>query len=168
MMLTGLALSLALCSGATLPPPPDADDGPRHRLAVGAQVGFVHVLGAQAVATFFHHGRPRFDLDLLWEPSTLLQSYSLGAAYHPFDQVAFVGTRARLVQWHPPLSRGFFPAADNHLGLGAEVGARVPIALDERLILTVATGATWVPTANAPIQWLANLNVGLGWALVRR
>lgn len=140
----------------------------RYRLAVGAQLGAVHPFGVQATATTFAAGRPRFDVDLLWEPSGYLQSYSVGGAYHVLDSVFFVGPRVRWLQWHWPLSRAFNPRADNHLGLGLETGVRAPVAFGGRLLLGASLGITALPTAAPPAQLLANVNVSLAWAVLSR
>lgn len=140
----------------------------RYRLAVGVNVGMVHVVGLQSTATLFANGRPRFDVDLLWEPSGFLQSYSVGAAWHPFDRVFYLGVRARLLQWHFPGTRGYVPERDNHLGIGLEGGMRAPIAVGGRLLLNINLGGTIVATAGSPLQGLLNITVGVAFAALQR
>ncbi|MEI8258890.1 MAG: hypothetical protein WCJ30_24745, partial [Deltaproteobacteria bacterium] len=95
---------------------------PHFRLHVGAQFGVAPFFGLFGMATFYAQGRPRWDADVLWEPSGYLQSYSVGGAYHIVDSMFFVGARLRLLQLHAPWTRGYEVNADNHLGVGLEAG----------------------------------------------
>jgi len=151
----GGVLALALLLAAPAPA------APALRLHVGAQLGFPHLIGATALTTFYFRGRPRFDVDALWEPSNRLQSYSVGATYHPADRMFFLGARLRLMQLAAPWGRGYDAATDNHLGIGMELGVRPTLGRARRVVLSVSLQGTALPTATPQQQWLFGLNVGV-------
>jgi hypothetical protein len=138
---------------------------PSVRLALGAQVGFPHVVGVVGRTTLFVKGRPRFDVDLLWEPSAFLQSYSAGGAYHVLDSIFVVGPRVRLIQFQAPWARGYDARTDNHLGLGLEGGIRVPVGLSQHGNITVGIQGTWVPTQAPNLQFMFGLFAGFTWSV---
>jgi hypothetical protein len=156
------ALSAAVPeTSATLPPPPEE----KLRLAVGGHLGFPHLIGATALATSWRDDRPFGDLDFTWEPSGLLQSYSVGAAYRPLKNLLFTGVRARLLQTHAPWSRNFSFTGDQFFGLGLEAGVRPAISKGQ---VTVALQATWIPAQIAQLQWLVGLRAGFTWEVWER
>jgi hypothetical protein len=138
------------------------------RLAVGSQLGFPHLFGLSALATFHWRERPRFDVDFLWEPSAFLQSYSVGAAYHPADRMFFLGTRLRLLQFRAPWGRGYDAETDNHLGIGLEGGLRAPLGWQKRIVVCFTLQGTAVPTQVVGLQWLFGLNLGVSWVVLDR
>jgi hypothetical protein len=164
--MTALALVLMLAASAEPTPevaaPTSAE--PAFRLSVGGQVGLPHVLGVTALGGFLHEGRRRFDVDLLWEPSVTLQSYSVGGAYHVLDSPFFVGARVRLVQFAPPWQRG---GGDAWLGLGLELGGRFPVAGGKGLI-HVALHGTWLPSQASNLALLVGLSAGFSWEVWAR
>jgi hypothetical protein len=78
-----------------------------------------------------------------------------------------VGPRVRWLQFQAPWSRGFL-SADNHLGLSAEVGGRWRVGPQDKGLLSVGGGATWVPTQSGTLQWQLGLNVGFAWGVLER
>lgn len=141
---------------------------PSFRLHAGAHVGLPMLLGIGSTGTFFVAGRPRFDVDAWWEPSGFLQSYSVGAAWHPADRFFFVGTRVRLLQTQPPWTKGFNGAQDNHLGVGLETGVRLRVGPSDKGVVSIALGATYLPTQSANLQLLLGLTAGFSWSLWER
>jgi hypothetical protein len=135
------------------------------RLDVGTQVGAPLVVGATARASLRQDGRSRFDVDVTWEPSAWLQSYSLGAAWHVLDRAGFIGGRIRWLQFQAPWARSYHADTDNHLGLGVEAGLRLGLGPLERLGFHAALFATYVPTQSSQLQFLFGLNVGLTYAV---
>jgi hypothetical protein len=133
------------------------------RLHFGLQTGVGLPYGVTAIQTFYVRGRPRFDVDVLWEPSALWQSYSAGFAYHVADRMYFLGARVRLLQLHPPWSRGYQPGNDNHLGLGLEAGIRAPVGPGGRLLVLFSLGFTGLVTESQNLSALIGLNLGLAW-----
>jgi hypothetical protein len=77
----------------------------------------------------------------------------------------FVGARLRLVQLHAPWSRGYEAAFDNHLGLGLEAGLRAPVGPEGKLLVLLALGGSWLPTAGPSSSGLITLNAGLAWGV---
>lgn len=139
--------------------------GDSFRLHAGAHVGLPIIAGVGATGTFFVAGRPRFDVDAWWEPSGFLQSYSVGAAWHPADRFFFAGARVRLLQTQPPWTKGFNGAQDNHLGLGVEAGVRLRVGPADRGVVSITLGATFVPTQSANLQLLLGLTAGFSWSV---
>jgi hypothetical protein len=132
---------------------------------VGLQAGFPHLVGVTGVATIFSADeRPRFDVDLLLEPSVQLQSYSVGGAYHVLDSPFFVGARVRVLEYQPFWARG---GGDARLGLGLELGGRFRI-LGGRGVVHVALFGTYVPTQVAQLSTMFGLSAGFSWELYRR
>ena len=152
---------------ATVPAAPAGTPAAHYRLYAGAKLGLVHPFGVNAVASLMDGGKQAWDVDLLWEPSGYLQSYSVGAAWHPLAGALYVGPRVRWLQFGAPWERGF-SATDNHLGLSAEVGGRWMLGPQDKGLLSVSGGATWVPTESGTLQWLLGLNVGFAWGLLER
>jgi hypothetical protein len=142
-----------------------AEPGPDFRLHVGGQVGFPFALGVSSVGTFFKEGRPRFDIDATWEPSVMLQSYSLGAAYHVLDRAFFVGGRLRVVQYQPPWARG---GGDAFLGLGLELGGRFRVGAGEKGVIHVTLHGTFVPGQASNLSMLVGLSAGFSWSVFER
>ena len=134
------------------------------RLHVGGQVGLPHILGLTAMGSALLDGKPRLDLDLLWEPSLQLQSYSVGLAWRPWGVLA-LGPRLRLLQFEPPWSRSAKSSNQAFFGLGLEGGARIPLGASRRALLTVGLQGTYVPAQAHDLQWLVGLNVGLVYGL---
>lgn len=161
MSAAALLLALALQSDAAPPPATSL------RVEVGGQLGFPHVYGVLGRGTVQVDGRPRFDVDVLWEPSVLLQSYSLGAAWRPLDGPVALGTRLRLLQFQAPWARDF-DWRFNHLGLGLEAGLRLPLGEARRVVLNLTLQATWVPTTVGNLTLLWGLHAGISYGLFER
>lgn len=145
-----------------------ADDAPMVRVQAGAHVGLPLLLGVGGTSTFFVAGKPRFDVDLWWEPSGFLQSYSVGGAYRPFDRFVFVGGRVRLLQFQPPWTPRFNGAQDNHLGLSLESGVRLRVGPGDKGVVAITASATFVPTQSVNFQWLLGLSAGFWWTVWER
>lgn len=138
---------------------------PDFRLHVGGEVGFPFLLGVQGTGTFFFEGRPRFDVDLAWEPSVSLQSYSVGGAYHVLDRFFFVGARLRLVQYQPPWARG---PVELFFGLGAELGVRLRVGPADKGVISIALHGTFLPGQATNLQTLLGLSAGFSWSVFER
>ena len=167
-----LALSVCLLGATARAEAPTSSElaaapSARYRLYAGAKLGLVHPFGLNALASLLREGQQAWDVDLLWEPSLYLQSYSVGAAWHPLGGALYVGPRVRWLQFHAPWSRSF-AATDNHLGLSAEVGGRWMLGPQGKGLLSLGGGATWVPTQSGTLQWLLGLNVGFAWGVMER
>ena len=160
VFLTAL-LACALRAFAQSSPSPS----PPLHVYVGAQLGFPHIVSVGALASLLHRGAPRFDVDFLWEPSGYLQSYSLGAAYHPKERMFFLGSRVRLLQLRPPWIHGFDAARDDHLGLGLEAGLRARVGPRRKVLVELRLQATGVPTQRPQLQWLIGLSLGVAYAV---
>jgi len=166
------ALCTLLFALAAHAEPVDATSGAtpagwNRRLYAGAQVGTLLPGGAQAQLGFSDGARPTWDLDLLVEPSRLLQSVSLGAAWRPFHNALAVGGRARWLQLHPPWSRGYQARYDNALALGLEAGGRWGVLAGARLQLSAGAGAFLTPLG-ADLPLLLELHAGAAWRLLER
>jgi hypothetical protein len=151
------APATATASSATAVPPRGV------RLALSANVGFPYIFGIGAVGSLQYAGRRRVDVDLTWEPSVTLQSYSLGAVWHVLDSPFCIGGRMRLGQFQPPWAPG--PSAV-FFGVGPELGGRFSVAT--RGSLNVALFATWFPDQGANLQLVFGLTLGFSWALLER
>lgn len=149
-------------------PASDVAPLPAFRLHVGAHLGLPILVGLGSTGTFFVNGRPRFDVDVWWEPSGFLQSYSVGGAWRPLDRWFFVGTRVRLMQFQPPWTRGFDGSRDHHLGLSLETGARLRVGPKDKGVISLSLGGTFVPTQSVNLQWLIGLTAGFSWAVWER
>ncbi|MEN9800817.1 MAG: hypothetical protein RL653_4514 [Pseudomonadota bacterium] len=166
-MRTALLLALLAAPLASAEEGQPATAEPGTRLYAGAKVGLVHVAGLTAVASRFEAGRQAWDLDLLWEPSAYLQSYSVGGAWHPLGGALYVGPRVRWLQFRAPWGRSF-AAEDNHLGLSGEVGGRWLLGEGRKGMLSVSGGPTWVPTQAGTLQWMLGFSVGFAWGVAER
>lgn len=138
---------------------------PRYRLQTGGQVGFPYLVGANAIATMYAEGSPRFDVDVAWEPSLMLQSYSVGGAYHVLDGPFFVGGRVRLVQFQPPWGRS--PALP-FLGAGLELGGRFRVGPEDKGLVTLALHGSMIPAQATNLQTLVGLSLGFAWTVLQR
>ena len=144
-----LAAAAAAASGGT-------------RTYVGLQAGGLFPVGLFVMARHSSpDGAPRWDADVSWEPSGYLQSYSLGAAYHPGGGSVFVGARLRLLQLHAPWSRGYVAGEDDHFAAGAEVGLRR--RLGARWLAAASVGAFRADRRDLSLPALYTLNVGVAW-----
>lgn len=143
-------------------------DQPSFRLHVGGQLGLPILLGLGTTGTFHVAGKPRFDVDLWWEPSGFLQSYSVGGAWRPADRFFFVGARLRLLQFQPPWTKGFNGASDNHFGASLETGVRLRVGPADKGVIHVALSGTYVPTQSINLRWLIGLTAGFSWAVWER
>jgi hypothetical protein len=139
-----------------------ADDALSVRMHVGGQVGFPHFVGVEALGSLRVGDQPRLDVDLLWEPSNYLQSYSLGVAWRPVGILA-VGPRFRALQFAAPWSRTAAATNQTFLGLGLEAGVRVPVAT--RGLVKFSLGATFVPAQASNLQLLVGLTAGFAWGI---
>lgn len=138
---------------------------PELRVHVGGQVGFPYLLGVSSTGTFFKDGRPRFDVDVAWEPSVQLQSYSVGGAYHVLDRAFFVGGRLRVVQYQPPWARG---PVELFLGLGLELGLRLRVGAEGKGVVLIALHGTFVPGQATNLNTLVGLSAGFSWSVFER
>jgi hypothetical protein len=138
------------------------------RIAVGGQLGFPHILGVVGRSTFHRGGLPRYELDLLWEPSVYLQSYSVGAAWRPGGSIFAVGPRLRLLQFVPPWSRAADPL-HNHFGLGLDAALRIGLGESKRGVLNIGLQGTFVLTAPSANQYFFfGLFAGFTWSVWER
>lgn len=151
-----LLLTLAVATSAR------AEEELSVRLNVGGQVGLPHIVGVTAQGSVRVDGTPRLDVDLLWEPSAYLQSYSLGVAWRPIGMLA-AGPRFRIVQFGAPWSRNVPATNQTFFGLGLDVGLRIPVA--DRGLVNVGLGATWVPAETPNLQLLFGLTAGFSWGV---
>lgn len=134
-------------------------------LFIGVHIGSYFPVGLDVIATVSADKRPRWDFDASWEPSAYMQSYSVGAAFHPFHNAVFIGARFREVQEHAPWSRGYDARFDNEWGGGAEIGLRDRL-WGSRFLGWVSLGAFYVTneyTSGAPV--LFTLNIGLAYGV---
>ncbi|MBI3555866.1 MAG: hypothetical protein HY074_06360 [Deltaproteobacteria bacterium] len=127
------------------------------------QLGLLMPFGVTGTMMFTKNDHPEWDVDLTWEPSNYLQSYSVGGAYHPFKGAFFVGARIREMQLHAPWSRGYDPHFDNQLGIGPEIGFRGWFDKGQRWLGSVSVGAIYIPSDNTLLPVLYTLNVGLAY-----
>jgi hypothetical protein len=159
--LTALLLSAAVgaqpADGApSLAPPPK-------RLYVLGKLGLSQPVGAQVLVNLSDERGPRWDLDLLVEPSRQWQSLSVGGAFRPFHNALHLGARARWMQLHPPWSRGYVFALDNALAVGPELGGRWGMLSDDRLMLGLGVGAVFSPWGRAALPTTYTLDLSVGW-----
>ncbi len=134
------------------------------RLAAGVAVGAPFPLTVQAVLRVARaDGRAGFDADASWSPSRDWQSYDAGGAYHPFGNPFFVGLRLRLLQLHPPWSRGFDGAFDDQPAVGLELGARGWLDRSRRLLGSVTVSATAVTSGNTSLPIFYTLSAGIAY-----
>lgn len=137
---------------------------PRLRLAAGVAVGAPFPLTLQALFRVPRaDGRAGFDVDASWSPSRDWQSYDAGGAYHPFANPFFVGLRLRLLQLHPPWSRGFDATFDDQPALGLELGARGWLDDGRRFLGSVTVSATAVTSTNTSLPVFYTLSAGIAY-----
>lgn len=134
-------------------------------LTLAGKIGLPQPVGVQALATFSDERGPRWDLDLLVEPSRYQQSLSAGGAFRPFHNAVTVGVRARWLQLHPPWSRGYVFALDNALGLGPEIGGRWTLLREERLYLSALLGGIFCPRLRTALPPLLTADLAVGWRI---
>jgi hypothetical protein len=156
-MTRALLLGLALVATAA-----QADEQLTVRLHAGAQVGFPHIVGVTALGSVRVDGVSKLDVDLLWEPSAYVQSYSLGVAWRPVGILA-VGPRLRALTFGAPWSRDVVATVQTYFGLGLDLGVRVPVA--DKGLLLIGAQATWVPAEAPNLQLLIGLSVGFVWGV---
>jgi hypothetical protein len=135
---------------------------------VGTQLGFPQIVGLTAMGSFYWKERPRFDVDFLWEPSSYLQSYSVGAAYHPADRMFFLGVRLRFLELGAPWRHGYHAVASDQLGLGLEAGLRKALGWERRVLIHFTLQGTAIPTETSQLEWLFGLNLGVSYAVLLR
>ena len=136
----------------------------------GIEAGSLLPVGLEgSYVRFASSGRSHWAVDLRLEPSSYWQSYSLGGSWHVRDRALFVGGRLRRLFLHSPSSRGYDAEVDDHLALSAEVGFRwLPGFSNRRLLITTSAGATHVTGNTVALPLLYNLNLGVGWRVLRR
>jgi hypothetical protein len=136
-------------------------------LYIGAEAGSVMPVGLMFLFEVPRGDHMRWDLDLTWEPSNYLQSYSFALNYHFFDSGFFAGVRLRYVQMHSPFSRGFQPSTDHQFALGPELGARWLIDGSRRFMLFFSLGASFFPGQTLDLPALYTLNLGIAFGVAR-
>jgi hypothetical protein len=136
----------------------------RYMIYVGAHLGALFPFGVDAIASLSSDERPLWDLDASWEPSGYQQSYSLGAAYHPFRNALFIGARIREMQMHAPWSRGYDSRVDNEWGGGLEAGVRGRL-WGSRFLGSFSLGAFYVTNEVSSLPVMFTLNVGLAYGV---
>lgn len=141
---------------------------PPDRLYVGAKVGWFQPYGAQALYNFADGQGPRWDVDLLVEPSRYTQSVSLGGAFRPFRNALAIGVRARWLQLHAPWSRGYVAPLDNALALGAELGGRWALTKNDKLLVSLTLGGTASPWGHVALPPMITVDLGVGWQVMKR
>lgn len=119
-----------------------------------------HFVGLIALGSLRVDGQPKLDVDLLWEPSAFLQSYSLGTAWRPVGVLA-VGPHLRLMQFRAPWSRDVRATNQSFFGLGLEAGVRVPVT--NRGLITLGLHGTFVPAQATNLRLLVGLTAGFVW-----
>jgi len=151
--------SLLLCAQLLAPaePPAPAD----LFVLVGGQAGAPLSYGLQASLLSLQRDRPRWEVDLSWEPSSFLQSYSAGVAYFPFGNLFFVAERVRYLQLHAPWSRGFDPDLDQQFAFGPELGVRSWLGPWRRFRGSLALGAFYIASGNMNLPIVVTLSAGL-------
>ena len=117
-------------------------------------------VGFAAMVAIPGEGKLRWEIDVVWEPSNYLQSYSVGGAYHPWDKIFFVGARLRFMQLHAPWSRGFQARTDNQIAIGPEIGVRFPVGASPRFLPFASLGAIFFPSATLSLPPMYSLVVG--------
>ncbi len=156
-------------SGATQEPPPtDNVRPPADALYVNGKLGWFQPVGVQALYTFAGAKGPRWDADLLVEPSRYWQSVSLGGGVRPFHNALAVGVRGRWIQQHAPWSRGYSGLAESAFGLGAELGGRWALLGSDQLHLSLMAGVTASPWGSAIIPPMITIDLGVGWKVMER
>jgi hypothetical protein len=145
-----------------------APASPTDRLYIAGKLGFPQPLGVQALASMGDQKGPRWDLDLLVEPSRYWQSCSLGGAFRPFHNALFLGARGRVLQLHPPFSRGYSLRHDTALALGPELGARWTPGKEDKLLISLGLGGLFTPWGRAAVPPMFTLDLGVGWKVKER
>lgn len=151
-----------------VPPSPVNVAPPQDRLYVLGKLGWYQPVGAQALMSLADGRGPRWDLDLLVEPSRYWQSVSLGGGFRPFHNALAVGARARWLQLHPPWSRGYVFALDNAVALGPEIAGRFALGSRDKLMLSLTLGGVFSPWGRAALPPMFTLDLGVGWMVKGR
>lgn len=159
-------------TGATGTPEPNPDCAPpgswkSYSLAAGAKLGMLNPIGLGAMLSLPGEGKVRWQIDVVWEPSNYLQSYSIGGSYHLWDKVFFAGARLRLMQLHAPWSRGFRARTDNQLALGPEIGVRLSLGAAPRVLPFASLGIIFFPSETLSLPPMISLDIGAAVDLVR-
>jgi hypothetical protein len=147
---------------------PGAAPEPPSRVYVLGKLGWFQPVGAQALLSLADARGPRWDLDLLVEPSRYWQSMSLGGGFRPLHNALTLGARARWIQQHPPWSRGYVFALDNALALGPEIAGRWTLGAQDRLMISLAVGGVFSPWGRAALPPMFTLDLGVGWRVANR
>ena len=131
-----------------------------YALAAGLKLGVLLPVGLGAMLSLPGDGKVRWQIDVVWEPSNYLQSYSVGGSYHPWDKVFFAGARLRLLQLHAPWSRGFRARTDNQLALGPEIGVRFSFGSAPRVLPFASLGVIFFPSETLSLPPMVSLDIG--------
>ena len=165
-------------ASAVLPPAPSApaseanpDCTPQppkdYSVAAGLKVGVLMPVGLGAMLSLPGDGPVRWQIDVVWEPSNYLQSYSVGGAYHPWGKLVFAGARLRFMQLHAPWSRGFRARTDNQIALGPEIGVRFSFGARPRVLPFASLGVIFFPSETLSLPPMVSLDIGAAVDLVR-
>jgi len=173
LTLCTLALTVGIAGAqapvdATSASSPHIQSEPPDRFYVAGKLGVPQPVGIQALYSLADGQGPRWDLDLLLEPSLYQQSMGVGAGFRPFHNALVVGARARWLQLHPPWSRGYVFALDSALGLGPELGARWGLLSDDRLLVSLTAGGLFSPWGRAALPPMITMDLGVGWKIGER
>ncbi len=133
------------------------------RLYVAGKLGFPLPVGVQALAIMGDDKGPRWDLDLLLEPSRYWQSLSVGGAFRPFHNALFLGGRARALQLHAPFTRGHSWRLDSAFVVGPELGARWTPGQEDKLLVSLGVGGLFSPWGAAALPPMFAIDLGVGW-----
>jgi hypothetical protein len=137
-----------------------------YALAAGVELGTLMPVGLGAMLSIPGENKVRWQIDVVWEPSNYLQSYSVGGSYHPWDKVFFAGARLRLVQLHAPWSRGFRARTDNQFALGPEIGVRFSLGARPRFLPFASFGVIFFPSETLSLPPMFSIDVGTAVDLV--
>jgi hypothetical protein len=176
---TALLLAAAPCAAEDTPtfasaatasePSPDCVL-PRSRetfaLAAGVQLGTLLPVGLGAMLSIPGENNVRWQIDVVWEPSNYLQSYSVGGSYHPWEKVFFAGARLRFMQLHAPWSRGFRARTDNQFALGPELGVRFSLGARPRFLPFASLGVIFFPSGTLSLPPMFSIDIGTAVDLV--
>ena len=144
------------------------EQAPPDRLYASAKLGWFQPYGVQALYSMADGQGPRWDLDLLVEPSRYQQSVSVGGGFRPFHNALVVGVRGRWMMLHAPWSRGYVGSLDNALALGGELGGRWALTRENKLLVSFTAGATASPWGSVVLPPMITLDLGVGWQVARR
>ncbi len=160
----GLAQAPDAVSGATAQKPP----GPPDRLYVSAKLGWPQPVGVHALMSLADEQGPRWDLDLLVEPSSYQQSLSAAVGFRPFHNALALNARVRWLQRHPPWARGYIFAVDNAITLSPEVHGRWTLGAEDKLLISAGLGGLFSPWGRAAMPPMFTIDLGVGWQVMRR